>query len=511
MQEVRDFGRLTHPKPSYPHHDTISPKVWLSTMATSRLCRRIFPAVASSAVVGGSTVYYNWNYEKDLEDTSTSTSKFGSQLNRLLLLLPLPPSTSWISFLFVPTANIFTGTTTITLCEGKKEDSYPNFSRFGQHSYLAKYLTPEIYRQLKDKKTKSNGVTLEDMIQSGVSLPWGARPPNGMGVFAGDEECYTVFAPLLIPMIQDFHGISNRLSQPKKEGEKLVPRRLSKLRRQVTNLNPEYVLSQNPDPTGEYILYTRMRASRCLSGYPFSPVISRGERRQVEKILVKCLEDFNKADFFAGTYTSVMDMTNVQHGDFKQRHLIFQDPTEYTVAAGLGRDWPDARGLYVNNPEKPELLIWCNAEDHFRIVAMKKGGNVLEMFTRLSQALTNLESSLEKQGHKFAQDPNLGFLNCSPKNLGTALRASVFVKLVRLGQEPGFEELLERLRLESSARFKEQDTGRYTGIFDIANSERLGQSEVQVINTMINGVGRLIALEKKLEKGEKVNLDEIRI
>jgi creatine kinase len=156
-------------------------------------------------------------------------------------------------------------------------------------------------------------------------------------------------------------------------------------------------------------------------------------------------------------------------------------------------------------------MIWCNSEDHFRIVAMKKGGNVLEVFTRLSQALTNLESSLEKQGHKFAQDPKLGFLNCSPKNLGTALRASVFVKLVRLGQEPGFEELLERLRLEASARFKEQDTGRYTGIFDIANSERLGQSEVQVINTMINGVGRLIALEKKLEKGEKVNIDEIKI
>jgi creatine kinase len=454
-------------------------------MATSRLCRRILPAVASSALVGGSIVYLN--REDDQEDTSTS--KFGSQLNRLV-----PPRISS----FVPT--------NITLCESQKEDaSYPNFTRFGQHSYLAKYLTPKIYQQLKDKKTKSNGVTLEDMIQSGASLPWGARPPNGLGVFAGDEECDRVFAPLLLPMIEDFHGISDR---PQK-GAKLAPRRLSKLRRQVTNLNPEYVLSQNPDPTGEYILYTRMRASRCLSGYPFSPVISRGQRRQVETILVKCLEDFKKDDFFAGTYTKVMDMTNAQHGELKQRHLIFQDPTEYTIAAGLGRDWPDARGIYLNNPDKPELMIWCNSEDHFRIVAMKKGGNVLKVFTRLSQALTNLESSLEKQGHKFAQDPNLGFLNCSPKNLGTALRASVFVKLVRLGQEPGFEELLERLRLEASARFKEQDTGRYTGIFDIANSERLGQSEVQVINTMINGVGRLIALEKKLEKGETVNLDEI--
>jgi hypothetical protein len=33
---------------------------------------------------------------------------------------------------------------------------------------------------------------------------------------------------------------------------------------------------------------------------------------------------------------------------------------------------------------------------------------------------------------------------------------------------------------------------------------------VQLINTMINGVGRLIDLEKRLERGEKVNLDEVR-
>jgi len=80
------------------------------------------------------------------------------------------------------------------------------------------------------------------------------------------------------------------------------------------------------------------------------------------------------------------------------------------------------------------------------------------------------------------------------------------VKLPRLGQQPGFDDLLDRLRLECSSRFKEK---RYNGIFDIANAERLGQSEVQLINTMINGVGRLIALEKKLEKGEKVDLESI--
>ena len=112
--------------------------------------------------------------------------------------------------------------------------------------------------------------------------------------------------------------------------------------------------------------------------------------------------------------------------------------------------------------------------------------------------------------YRFCEDKKLGFLNTSPENIGTGLRASVYVKLVRLGRLPGFKELVERLKLKISPRFAEHDT-RYTGIFDISNAERLGQNEVELINTMINGVGRLIALEKRLERGDTLDLDTIEV
>jgi len=107
---------------------------------------------------------------------------------------------------------------------------------------------------------------------------------------------------------------------------------------------------------------------------------------------------------------------------------------------------------------------------------------------------------------------NSEFYRCKAYlNKKHTVRASVFIKLYRLGQLPGFDELLVRLHLESSSRFKEkQSSGTYTGIFDIANSERLGQSEVQLIDTMISGVGRLIELEKRLEQGETIDLNEVR-
>lgn len=130
------------------------------------------------------------------------------------------------------------------------------------------------------------------------------------------------------------------------------------------------------------------------------------------------------------------------------------------------------------------------------------------VFSRLSTSAWAIETSLAKRGYSFVEDGRLGFLNTSPTNIGPALRASVYVKLVRLGRLPGFQDLISRLRLEARPFYEEADQ-RYTGIFDIANKEALGKSEVELINVMIEGVGKLIDAEKRLENGQTVSLDNI--
>lgn len=143
---------------------------------------------------------------------------------------------------------------------------------------------------------------------------------------------------------------------------------------------------------------------------------------------------------------------------------------------------------------------------------MAKGGDVQAVFTRLSAAVSKLELGLLKRGHSFCIDPlgNLGFLNCSPVNIGTGFRASMSVKLIRLGKlDPElFSQILQRLRLEAKSDYAETDRG-YTGIFDVANAVRLGKTEVQLINIMIDGVAKLIELEQKLERGETVTLADV--
>ena len=442
-------------------------------------------------------------------------------------------------------------------------DDYPNFSRHGPQAALPKYLTPELYDQLKHKRT-SFGVTLEDMIQAGVSLPWGADPPRGVGgVFAGDAECYKVFASLLQPMIEDYHGVElvdspnarrtktpgqfmRTRSRPVARNQTYRGRKLSKLQRHFTNLDPEQILLTQVDPTGEYILYTRMRLARNLEGFAFAPAIARGERRKIENVFKEIVkEDFQPLQ--GGQYIPIMSMANTQHEDFQSRRICFEDPDEFKIAANLGRDWPDARGVYcahwepgilgrqsTSNGDKkkqadttasdededadlyqweedpPNVVMWCNYDDHIWIISVNKGGDVQGVFTALSDAVRQLELSLLDRNHKFSMDGKLGFLTSSPTNVGTALRASMSVKLVRLGREhPAlFKEILERLHLEAKSDYAETDQ-RYTGIFDIANAERLGRTEVQWINIMIKGIAKLIELEKKLERGETVTLQDV--
>lgn len=202
--------------------------------------------------------------------------------------------------------------------EEEEETSFPNLSRHGSSSSLAKYLTREIYDQLKDRKT-SMGVTLEDTIRAGATLPWGANPPRGIaGVYAGDAESYQVFRPLFDPLILERHHVDTQREYPRNVQPPASPGQKT-LQRHRTNLNPQFLVQQRLDLDGEYVLYTRMRLARSLEGFRFSPCITRAERRKIEKILRDCCEDWKE-----GSYMPIMEMSNEMHDDLIQRGYVLK-------------------------------------------------------------------------------------------------------------------------------------------------------------------------------------------
>ncbi|PIK35412.1 Arginine kinase [Apostichopus japonicus] len=157
----------------------------------------------------------------------------------------------------------------------------------------------------------------------------------------------------------------------------------------------------------------------------------------------------------------------------------------------------------VHNDDK-NFLLWINEEDHTRIISMQQGGDMKAVFERFCRGLGEVETHIKGKGKEFMWNEHLGFVLTCPSNLGTGVRCSVHAKLPKMAADARFDSICQSLRLQ-----KRGTSGEFTesigGVYDISNLDRLGSSEVQQVQCVIDGVTLLIQMEKKLENGESID------
>lgn len=345
----------------------------------------------------------------------------------------------------------------------KTDSKFPNFPK-DSSSLLSKYLTEEIFNELKDKKT-ANGFTLEQAINSGVE-----NIDSGIGVYAGDEESYTTFAKLFDKIIEDYHGFKPT-------------------QKHKSNLNYSELNAPNPDPMGEYILSTRIRVGRNIKDIPLGTAISKKQRDQVESSVIKALKELDGE--LKGDYYPLLGMTKEIQDKLIKDHFLFKEGDRFLASAGLNRDWPEGRGIYHNSNKT--FLVWVNEEDELRVISMQKGGDIEEVFRRLVIAIKSIENKIE-----FAYNDHIGYITSCPTNLGTAMRASVHIALPKLSKDmKQFKSITDRYNLQIRGINGEHSQSE-DGIYDISNRRRLGVTEIECVQDMYNGVVELIKIEKSL-------------
>ena len=341
---------------------------------------------------------------------------------------------------------------------------YPTFPT-DCRSALCRHLSPELYEKLSGLKTRY-GFTLDRLIHSGVK-----NPDSSIGVYAGDEESYELFAPLLDPIIHEYHHYDPRNG------------------RHRSDMDPAHLDAPNPDPEGEYILSTRIRVGRNLHCFPLGPNLAQRERLIVECMVSDALKAL-EGDL-AGRYYPLEGMDEATKTQLIEDHFLFKEGDRFLEAAGLNRDWPEGRGIYHNDDKT--FLVWVNEEDQLRIISMQPGGDIAQVFERLSRAVSELQRRLT-----FAYSERLGYLTSCPTNLGTAMRASVHIRLPKLGAErKRFEEICDRYELQIRGIHGEHSESE-VGVYDISNRRRLGITEVEAVAQMAKGVRELIEVEKGL-------------
>ncbi|XP_016782264.1 creatine kinase B-type isoform X1 [Pan paniscus] len=382
------------------------------------------------------------------------------------------------------------------------EDEFPDLSAHNNH--MAKVLTPELYAELRAKSTPS-GFTLDDVIQTGVDNP-GHPYIMTVGCVAGDEESYEVFKDLFDPIIEDRHGGYKPSDEHKTDlnPDNLQVRGGGRAGRAVpgsSGAHSRLAPQGGDDLDPNYVLSSRVRTGRSIRGFCLPPHCSRGERRAIEKLAVEALSSLDGD--LAGRYYALKSMTEAEQQQLIDDHFLFDKPVSpLLLASGMARDWPDARGIWHN--DNKTFLVWVNEEDHLRVISMQKGGNMKEVFTRFCTGLTQIETLFKSKDYEFMWNPHLGYILTCPSNLGTGLRAGVHIKLPNLGKHEKFSEVLKRLRLQKRGTGG-VDTAAVGGVFDVSNADRLGFSEVELVQMVVDGVKLLIEMEQRLEQGQAID------
>jgi creatine kinase/arginine kinase len=172
-------------------------------------------------------------------------------------------------------------------------------------------------------------------------------------------------------------------------------------------------------------------------------------------------------------------------------YIKYREGDRFLEACGLNREWPEGRGIFHNDAKT--FLVWVNEEDQLRIISMQQGADLHAVFDRLSRAAAHIETVA-----KFAHDEHLGYITSCPTNLGTALRASVHIKLPKLSKNmEKFQEIADRFYVQIRGIHGEHSESD-DGTFDISNKRRLGRSEKDLVQDMYDGVKAMIEAEKAL-------------
>merc|ERR1712216_177711 len=300
-----------------------------------------------------------------------------------------------------------------------------------------------------------------------------------VGLVAGDEDSYKTFYDLFEPVTSARHGgLAPDFVQP-------------------TDMDLSKLKDTDIDPYNKYVLTSRVRTGRSVRTFKLPPTISFGERRALESLVTGALLNMGgdlKGDYFplhgSKSYPPKPNgMSEAKEEDLRKMGNLFQEPDSTLLpASGMGRHWPDGRGVFHNNDKN--LFVWVGEEDHLRIVSMQgsrdaptpEGKQIKDVTARFMRACEQVAKVLKDNGSDFMHNDHLGWVLTCPSNLGTGLRAGTMVMLPKLSARPDWKEFCAAMGLQTRGTGG-VDSASTGGTWDVSNADRIGKGEVDLVNT----------------------------
>ena len=250
----------------------------------------------------------------------------------------------------------------------------------------------------------------------------------------------------------------------------------------------------------------RVRVGRNLKAFNLPGKMDQAERIKFEQQMLGAFKALCDNPDYGGTiYSMTPDfgegvenpnkISDEKYQELVDAHVLFKDmdADSFLKSAGISSDWPYGRGCWQS--EDKQCIIWFGEEDQLRIMCMKKGFLLNEVFDRLNTMLKAVEAI---DGIEFATSDDYGYITSCPSNLGTGMRASVHVKIPNLtsdGTDAKAKEVCNPLGLSVRGTGGEHTPIGADGTVDISPRARLFIKEAEIIAKLYEGVKLLMDQE----------------
>jgi protein arginine kinase len=242
------------------------------------------------------------------------------------------------------------------------------------------------------------------------------------------------------------------------------------------------------EASGEHadiVLSTRVRIARNLQGHAFGPRARVNDR---EAVLKQFRDSADRAGALQdGLLLEMPEVPERMRRILHERRLVTRDL--------LGEQGTEpANGTAVLFSTREPVSVMVNEEDHLRVQSLVSGLRIQEAWRIVDRLDDDLGRELA-----FAYHHDFGFLTSCPTNVGTGMRASVFIHLPGLVLTKEIGKALNALgEMGMTFRGLYGEGSEVVGqFFQVSNQVTLGRTEEDLLDGLERAVRTVIQKEQE--------------
>ena len=248
---------------------------------------------------------------------------------------------------------------------------------------------------------------------------------------------------------------------------------------------PDYGLSwlEASGDHADIVLSTRVRLARNLQGHAFGPRARINDREAVLKRFKSAVE--GTEGFATGSLLEMPDVATRTREILLERRLVTRD-----LLGEVGTT--PALGTAVHLSSRDPVSVMVNEEDHLRVQSLLSGLRIEEAWRLVDRLDEELGRDLP-----YAYHNEFGFLTSCPTNVGSGLRASVFMHLPGLVLTKEIGKVLQGLsQVGLTFRGLYGEGSEVVGnFFQVSNQTTLGKTEEDLVDHLDKVARQVIQYE----------------